>query len=305
MKKLLVLMILFSSGAFAQCCWVAKTGSDSGGNGTETSPWQTIGRAVSGVSTGETITVLAGTYSERIQISTPGITLMARPGDEVVVDGQGLVFGEFRGLIESSSGVSDLTFDGLRVTNSPGYAMKIFRGSRVTVKNCEVDRSWNGGIIFEGPATDATVIDNHVHNTSLKGFSAAHEAITLSRINGFEIARNLSHDNGEEGIDAKIDSRNGTIHDNIVYNNGRVGLYVDSVAEVEIFGNVVYNNATQGITIGVEFSPRTDRVQVHHNVMYGNGDGGLAFFLDSSEFEDDFVIVGAFKLFLDRDKFCF
>lgn len=52
--------------------YVATTGNDTSGNGSSSSPWKTIQKAVNTVSPGDTINVRAGTYNERVVANKTG-----------------------------------------------------------------------------------------------------------------------------------------------------------------------------------------------------------------------------------------
>jgi VCBS repeat-containing protein len=52
--------------------YVAKTGSDTTGNGSEATPWLTIGKAASSVAAGATVNIKPGTYSEQVVMSKSG-----------------------------------------------------------------------------------------------------------------------------------------------------------------------------------------------------------------------------------------
>ncbi len=74
--------------------YVATTGSDSSGDGSQGNPWKTIGKAASSVSAGDTVLVRGGTYtiSSSISVSTSGtannyITFMPYQGESVTIDG--------------------------------------------------------------------------------------------------------------------------------------------------------------------------------------------------------------------------
>ncbi len=88
--------------------YVAKTGSDTN-NGSATRPWRTIQKAASSVTPGQTVSVAAGTYNERVTIpSTAGGT--ASNTTEFIANGRVVVSQAF--VINSSYTV----LDGFEVT---------------------------------------------------------------------------------------------------------------------------------------------------------------------------------------------
>ncbi|HEY6926299.1 MAG TPA: fibronectin type III domain-containing protein, partial [Steroidobacteraceae bacterium] len=64
--------------------FVAKSGSDSSGTGSEQAPWATIGHAVSRTKPGDTVYVGSGIYNESVALTTSGTA--AAP---IILDGQG------------------------------------------------------------------------------------------------------------------------------------------------------------------------------------------------------------------------
>ena len=71
---------------------VALTGSDSN-DGSPAYPFRTVQHAATQASSGDTVTVHAGTYRERVHPPTGGVTFQASPGDTVILSGSEPVSG--------------------------------------------------------------------------------------------------------------------------------------------------------------------------------------------------------------------
>ena len=72
--------------------YVALTGNDTTGDGSETNPWRTIQKAANTMAAGDTVYIRAGTYPEQVTPLNSGsigkyITYAAYPGDVVTIDG--------------------------------------------------------------------------------------------------------------------------------------------------------------------------------------------------------------------------
>ncbi len=60
--------LFFAKASLAATYYVSTSGSDSN-PGTQSQPWKTIQKAANTVAAGDTVTVDAGTYNERINVS--------------------------------------------------------------------------------------------------------------------------------------------------------------------------------------------------------------------------------------------
>ena len=120
-----VLVILFLScmalPAWSAVYYVAKTGSDSN-NGSEASPWLTIGKAAGTMVAGDIVYVKAGVYNERITLPRSGsasdgyITFQNYGTDVPVVDGSGAGSGH----LFSGTNVGYIKIIGFEIRNSSG-----------------------------------------------------------------------------------------------------------------------------------------------------------------------------------------
>ena len=119
---ILVIAVFGAVSAWAADWYVATTGSDTNGDGSQGNPWQTIGHAVGQASASDTINVAAGTYAEQLTIDKPltlsGPNAGINPntetrGAEAVID------------VSSYTGygidvtAEDVTIDGFEITGIP------------------------------------------------------------------------------------------------------------------------------------------------------------------------------------------
>ncbi len=107
-------------------------------------------------------------------------------------------------------------------------------------------------------------------------------------VDGFEVANNTMIDGKREGIDIKVGSRNGLIHDNSITSQalisgtyegfrGGAAIYVDGNRadsfNLDIYNNKIFANTADGILLGDEVPGNGDvsDVNIYNNVIYGNG----------------------------------
>ncbi len=247
------------------------------------SSYKTIQSALNAAKPGDTVEVSAGTYPEALKFPTSGtsagwITLRSKAGAKVVVDGRNSLKSG-NGLV-SLDGRSYIRISGLTITNSPTHGIYGTNASNIQISQTEVSHTRNGGLVLLNGA-NAVIDGNNVHHTNQAGTSASNEAVSLVNYDTVDIKNNQVHDNGEEGIDVKYETRNAQVHGNRVYNNRGPNIYADSVHDVKIFDNVVTgatNSSKPGILIAVEsYSPtkKLARVDVYNNVLTGNAGGGI------------------------------
>jgi hypothetical protein len=288
---------LGSAFAAGNTFYVSTGGSD-GGDGSAANPWRTIQRAVradSPVSAGSTVIVRPGEYRETIvRIEKPGITLKGEPGATLVnvnVGDSRLWFNN--GAIEVKR-VNNVTITGMTVdANSNiwgGIVGNDLTGFRVL--NNSIKNSLASGVIVlhggselgegEVQSRDLKVIGNTLFNTGLA--KNDQEALSIWGVDGFEVAYNSVEQGQREGIDAKVGSRNGSIHHNTVRRQALFfapaadagpAIYVDAnradISNVSIYSNLVEDNLQHAITITSETNNKVRGVRVYNNVTRRNG----------------------------------
>jgi len=287
--------ILLISGlcAHAADLVVAKKGA---------TPFKTIQSALDTAAPGDTITVEAGVYAERITFSKSGseeqgwITLRAAPGAKVELDGR-RGFAKHMVDIQERQYVRLIGFDiskNLGVRDSAGIhvggpcqhveiisnTVHETRGTRAT------------GIMVEntdaGAASHITIQGNTVYDVQ----PAPSGAITVSgNVTDWLVADNVTHDVNEAGIRIECGAvaadsvvRNGVCRGNRVarshaaQGDGYVpGILVDGAKDSVIEGNLV-TESDRGLEIGAETSGRdTTGLSVRDNIVFGNSKSGFVF----------------------------
>lgn len=254
-----------------------------------------IAEAAAVAEPGDTVVIAAGTYEGELEIPADGapdayVTYHAAPGAEVVLTGetgdQGLVQLEDRQWIR---------FVGITIRDSSGHGLYAVGSSHIVLQDVEIDGTQDGGAVFiEG--TDVRVLHSEVRGTNAEGLDAENEAVSFSGVDGFEIAWSIVEDNGEEGIDAKYEARNGSIHDNLTRANRGPNIYIDGANNVEVYNNEVLDATGEtkaGISLGIEDlseTRSTAAIEIYNNVISGN-DGGISFFVESEGTFSDIAII--------------
>lgn len=292
--------------------YVSTNGSNDN-PGTIDKPWKSINYAVSdksSVKAGDTILVQPGTYNELIDLGKSGnsasgnITLKAN-GNVTLHDPDPNNGGFGEGVIHSS-GKGYWTIDGFRIENTSWAGIALQDANNMIVQNNHTYQTGASGIIilpasnFNGGDGEVTsknvkVLNNTIERAiwSWKGgadYNNSQEALSIWGVDGFEVANNTLNQGNKEGIDIKVGSRNGSVHDNSVTGqalvegtpppngyNGGAAIYLDgnraSIFNIDVYNNSVFNNTADAIVIADEVPSQGDvsGIRVYNNVIYGNG----------------------------------
>lgn len=265
----------------------------------------TVQAALDQAVAGDTVTLAAGTYFEKVQFPNSGgpgsyITLTGAPGHTSILDGTGVTgpnlieiasrsYIKVIGLtLRNNLGVSDGS--GIRITGS---------GSHIELRDNlihDIRGSDAMGITVYG--TEATSISHLIidGNEIRDSEPARSEALTLNgNVELFEVTNNYVHDVNNIGIDfiggetdiqpdsSKV-ARNGLCAGNRVYRarsiyeGGYAGaIYVDGGRDIVIERNVT-SESDLGLEVGAENAGITTRnITVRDNVIYNNDKVGIVF----------------------------
>ena len=298
----------------AKTYYVSSQGSNNN-LGTKDNPWKTIDFAVSEdspVKAGDTILVKSGVYTEIITLGKSGddklghITLKA-DGNVTLRDPRPTQGGFREGVIQSA-GKGYWIIDGFRIENTSWAGISLRDANNMVVQNNHTYETGASGIIvmpdsyYSGGEAEVTnsnikVLNNTIERANWKWRTtndpgAPQEALSIWGVDGFEIAGNILTQGKKEGIDVKVGSRNGSIHDNEVTGvamvsgthqgyRGGPAIYLDgnraAMSNIDVYNNIVYGNTAGGIVISDEIPDIGDvsDIRVYNNVVFNNGIQGV------------------------------
>ena len=169
-----ILATAVPAGANGVNYYVATTGSDDFGNGTEnwvdndsssdwssgdTGPWLTIQYAIGECAGGETINVAAGTYNEALDLRSMPLTIDGAGVEATIVDAHLLTGYAVKNFGNSS------TIKNLKLIGTSDYGFKVSGVSVITLQNIRVENSGKTGVDLNG-VNGATLDGITVLNTT-------------------------------------------------------------------------------------------------------------------------------------------
>jgi hypothetical protein len=287
--------------------FVAIGGNDNG-TGAANRPWATINHAAEQVEPGDTVVVHGGRYILPAQVrvrnsgrSDAWITFIGYPGEEPVFDAHMVPYSALmqRGLDNGAfqiEGVSYIRVANLTLINSHDAGFTIRDSSHINLINNTTKGTFSSGVavwdtdhggertqhirVIGNTITRATTWDLAPADMARKG-EQPQEALSVGGAVDFEIAYNHVYDSDKEGIDIKETSKRGKVHHNLVNGVDRIGIYVDAwfgdIGNVEIFSNIIHDCQLAGLVLGIEQGQSIEHVNIHNNLVFNNGGGGLVF----------------------------
>lgn len=223
MRLLFILLVmLLTSEAGAATYYVAKTGNDTTGDGSLSTPWLTIQKAASTVVAGDTVFVRTGTYQEYVTVSADGtsgsrITFEAYPNEFPIIDGSGLTAPTSSNLFRAQGDY--ITLRGFELINAAMNSV-LCDGSNCLIENNIIHGGYQTGIYLFASSNN-TVRGNIVYD--MYDFNnAGGNADCITSTDGGSgnlIERNIVHDCSDDGIDSWGTTGN-TYRNNISYHNG-------------------------------------------------------------------------------------
>jgi len=276
--------------------YVAKTGNDAN-SCSSTSPCLTLSKATGMMSSGDTLIVSSGTYTESLPNGVPSgtswsnvTTIKSKPGDSVTLRPSGssrvVRFGDDKQFIA----IDGLVLDGINLSRSlGGEAVKLdwdtdqARSARyIRITNCEIKNAPGQGILSFG--TGHQFINNRIHDNGFYcGAAGSCHGIYHETDNAL-IEQNSIYNNEGFGIhiyngyDYRSASNN-IIRFNKVYDNGKGGAagvspYTSGIIVTSGSDNKVYNNLVWNNKQGIRADYSASNTLIYNNTIYNNAGGG-------------------------------
>ncbi|MFN3489691.1 MAG: choice-of-anchor Q domain-containing protein, partial [Emticicia sp.] len=287
----IILLCLIISNAYSTTYYVATNGNDNNA-GTKELPFATIGKGALVAVAGDVVIIKSGIYkpTTRIQPANSGtqnapITFMAEIKNEAIIDGSNAAsptttdrLGLFTISGTTTTTQNWIIVDGLRIINSAFAGFHNRYASNIIIKNCSTFNTGASGIVAAN-SSNIKVLNNTIQKACQAPSASlgTNECITMASVEQFEVAYNSVSDrkidlnNGGEGIDAKNECKDGSIHHNIVFDLVRLGIYIDAyqrnLSNIDVYANRVYNCGA-GIGVAIEEGGTLTNVKIHDNIVY-------------------------------------
>jgi parallel beta-helix repeat protein len=264
--------------------------SDSG-PGTGSRPFCSIGAAAAVARPGQTVSVSAGRYFERVVPERSGL-----PGRRIVYTAAGprvSVLGQANGFYLTRR--SWVTLRGFTIRNTTGPGIKVSSASHVVVRGNDVSFAGQRapgltakGIVLRG-VRDGVVARNRVHHNSnsgigvgasssnvrvkhnesfanARGFARAAAGIDVRTSTGVVVSGNVCRGNEDSGINIWTGSHGATATNNVVHHNGDHGVDVLQSNDANVVANTVHGNVDSGIEVTGSL-----RTRIINNISTDNG----------------------------------
>lgn len=285
--------------------------ADDGNNdnpGTLSQPWKTINYAAEQARAGQTVLIRGGHYllSAQVRLRNSGrpgawITFIGYPGEKPILDAQNVQRASFASGVLNQGAfqiehVSYIRVANLSVVNSHDAGITVRDSRHIDVINNATEVTTSSGIAVwdtnhDGKGTDhIRILGNTITRATTwdlvppgvpRNKELSHEALSIGGAVDFEVAYNLVHDSGKEGIDIKETSTRGKVHHNVVEHVSRQGIYVDAwfgkLNKVEISSNIVHDCHGAGLALSAENGKSADKIDIHNNLIFNNDGSGLLF----------------------------
>ncbi len=267
---------LTSASAYASSNYIVdgtnSSCSDNGsGAGSAAQPFCTIAAAAKKAQAGDTVSVIAGTYTgtgvnpTNTGVAGSPVTFAASPG--VTISGGTKAF--------ALSSKNYIVISGFTITGTSSYGISVSNGSNDTISGNTITGTGSHAIYLSGGSNNTVSGNTESYaGTPQQGLSAY--GIWLNNETGDLVKGNVTHDNSAHGIYLSGTTTGALVKGNTSYHNAyqweRNANGINDIAPGNsLIGNVTYANEDSGINI----YPGGDSALVAENVTYGNGDHGI------------------------------
>ncbi|MCC6751471.1 MAG: right-handed parallel beta-helix repeat-containing protein [Deltaproteobacteria bacterium] len=292
-----------SPGTSGRQLYVAPTGNDSTGDGSQQKPLRTLPAAGSRAKPGDTIYLRGGTYAgtswrfTAVGTAAQPIVVLPYAGEKVVLSGRGASIAENDAILTIASS-SHVVFDGFELTESTGRGLSVYESDHVAIRRCVIH-----AIKFRalgGAGSDVAFEGNEVYDAATANTSGSYGGggwpgcVQLarrkdgSRSTSMSFVNNHIHDCwGECLIPSFVDGL--VVRGNRVHDCYSVNVYVGHVRRAVIDRNIVYTTTAKydrvdngqtatGIHLALEYysgAPAVplEEIVISNNLVLGTGSG--------------------------------
>jgi MYXO-CTERM domain-containing protein len=266
----LFLAILSQGAAPAQAAelWVDQAAA-AGGDGSAARPFRTINEVKARLGTGDTVLIKGGTYRETVDFwhvpagSGGRTTIRAAAGETVIIDGGNADF------VLQAGETPNMTFQDLTIRNG-ATGINFYQADGGEVIGC-VTQATGGSVSFYFAS------HGYVAGCTLAG------SVSGKASDGTVLENNEIYGSDAEGITLHADSKNCRYSHNVVHDNTSVNIYLDSISNTVVDGNLVYmtlptDKETVGIMLADEEYPTVkapvlDHITITNNIVLNNESG--------------------------------
>ncbi|MDB4512060.1 hypothetical protein N9060_01220 [Arenicella sp.] len=262
-------MACWQSTANAQTFFVATTGTDQVGNGSQQQPWATIGYAIDQVSDGATIEVSAGTYNGRVrlsqQFSDPVTIRSSDPYQARLRHNGGAALTCF-----SCQGIVIEGFDIAHAADNVGGLVIQVQTSSASIPASDI--TFRNNIIHDSTDNDLLKINNAAQSIIVEGNifynqAGSDEHIDINSVNNIVVQDNVFLNSGAQSITSSYI----VIKDSNGDSDGVLGAN-DIEVKRNIFLNWQGNDGQSFVRVGEDSTANfeAERVLIENNLMIGN-----------------------------------
>jgi hypothetical protein len=261
--------------------YVATSGSDASGTGSQANPWRTIQKAADSVGPGSTVLIQPGTYRQAVEIAFAATAdqpvVFRGNGAGVVIDADAVARDAV--LITNSSYV---TLENVRIQEAPRAGLRVSASNHVAVRDNVFANNQRWGL-FTDFSDDLRIEGNESYGATIE------HGIYHSNSGDRPVIRgNVIHDNYANGIHMNGDismGGDGVVSDAVVEGNyifgngagGGSGINMDGVQNSLIRNNVIFNQHASGISMyQVDGGVCSRNNRVFHNTLVVASDGRWA-----------------------------